>query len=84
MFLINVSLMLRDKSCIGNLSFSVVLPKDLKPVLDKNTKSSPIAWTLSRDTQPIPLITSLSAMLPIMFGLSYIAILLVPNTTNLP
>ena len=42
------------------MSFSAVLSNDLRPVLDKNIKSSPIAWILSLDTQPTPLIISLS------------------------
>ena len=37
-FLINVSLIAKDKSCIGSLSFSVVRASDLNPVSDKKTK----------------------------------------------
>ena len=54
----------------GTLSFSDVRAKDLSPVLDKNTKSSPMACTLSLATHPIPLITSLSLMFPMTSGLS--------------
>ena len=57
-FLINVSFIFRDKSCSGSLSFSVVRARERNPVLDKNTKSSPIACILSLDTRPTPLTVS--------------------------
>ena len=72
------------KSVKGSLSFSVVLPSDLKPVFDKNTRSSPMACTVSLATRPTPLITSLSASDPTVSGLSYITMLFLPNITNLP
>jgi len=76
--------MAKDKSCKGNLSFSVVRANDLKPVSDKKTKSSAIACTLSRATQPTPRITSLSANVPPDSGPSYITILFLPNITSCP
>ena len=57
MFLINVSLTFTDKSVSGTLSFSDVRASDLRPVEDKNTKSSPMCCTESLATQPTPRIT---------------------------
>ena len=62
--------MFKDKSCNGSLSFSVVLNNERNPVFERNTKSSPIACTVSLETNPTPLITSSSSRLPWSSGLS--------------